>query len=245
MVERRDLEWEGCYNVRDLGGIAVSGGGSVRAGALVRSDNPERLTAAGWRALVEHGVRTVVDLRNDDERRGDSSPRPEEVTTVHVPLDDSVDTVFWNQIWENELDGSPLYYRVFIEQKARFCAEAVAAVARARPGGVLVHCGLGRDRTGLIVMLALALAGVSPDDIADDYALSAGRLPPLFQALGAADQTDEIRRILARKGTTAREALLGVLDGLEVEKQLRAAGLTDVDVAELRARLVQVPTTQD
>ncbi|MET8863644.1 tyrosine-protein phosphatase [Nonomuraea sp. NPDC004580] len=63
MIERRHLEWEGCFNVRDLGGIAVSGGGSVRAGALARSDNPERLTAAGWRALVEHGVRTVVDLQ--------------------------------------------------------------------------------------------------------------------------------------------------------------------------------------
>ncbi|MFG1697069.1 tyrosine-protein phosphatase [Nonomuraea sp. NPDC049309] len=238
MRDERHVDWEGCFNARDLGGLPVRGGGVIRTGALIRSDSPERLTQEGWRALVDHGVRTIIDLRNEDERRGDAHPRPEVLTTVHVPLDDSADTAFWNEIWENELDGSPLYYRIFIERKARLCADAVAAIARARSGGVLVHCGLGRDRTGLIVMLVLALAGVAPEDIADDYELSTARLPRLFRALGIADQTEEIQRILARKGTTVRDALLDALDGLDVEKHLRAAGLTDGDVAELRARLI-------
>jgi hypothetical protein len=179
-----------------------------------------------------------VDLRNDEERRGDLWARPGGLTTVHVPLDDSADTAFWGYLWENELDGSPLYYRVFIERKARQCAAVVAAVARARPGGVLVHCGLGRDRTGLIAMLLLALAGVRPGDIASDYELSTVRLPPLFAALGMDDQTDTIRGIVARKNTTLRAALLGTLDGLDVEGCLRAAGLGDEDLSALRGRLV-------
>lgn len=239
MQVQRHLDWEGCFNVRDLGGIPASGGGAIRTGSLIRSDNPERLTAVGWAELAGHGVRTIVDLRNDKERRDDQWDRPAGLTTVHVPLDDSADTAFWTHLRENELDGSPLYYRVFIERKARFCAAAVAAVARAQPGGVLVHCGLGRDRTGLIVMLLLALAGVRPEDIASDYELSTDRLPPLFEALGVDDQTDEIRGILDKKNTTARAALFGALEGLDVEAHLRAAGLGDGDLVALRGRLVR------
>ncbi|MFI7134957.1 tyrosine-protein phosphatase [Nonomuraea sp. NPDC050153] len=232
----RHLGWEGCFNVRDLGGIPVTGGGVIRWGAAVRSDNPERLTAVGWSALVAHGVQTVIDLRNPDERHGDLCPRPDILTTVHVPLDDVEDEGLWTYLRDNELDGSPLYYRVFLERKARQCAAAVAAVARARAGGVLFHCGLGRDRTGLIAMLLLALAGVSADDIATDYELSAPRLPSLFAALGIDDQTEEIREILARKNTTARSAMIGALDGLDVEAHLRTAGLDARDVQAIRER---------
>src|SRR5690606_38855771 len=185
----RHLDWDGCFNIRDLGGIPIPGGGTTRRKAVIRSDNPERLTPEGWSALVAHGVRTIVDLRDPAEHRADTHPRPASLTTVHAPLDDSDDTPFWNRIRDDQLDGSPLYYRPFLEHKAERCAAALTAVARAQPGGVLIHCGLGRDRTGLIAMLLLALAGASPDDIAADYELSTSRLPPLFTALGLDDQT--------------------------------------------------------
>src|SRR5215216_3684747 len=67
----RILTWEGCFNVRDLGGLATSGGQHIRWGALVRSDIPTRLTEAGRLALVDHGVRTVVDLRFPGEVEDD------------------------------------------------------------------------------------------------------------------------------------------------------------------------------
>ncbi|GIH23765.1 protein-tyrosine-phosphatase [Acrocarpospora phusangensis] len=235
----RHLDWEGCFNVRDLGGIPVSGGAAIRRGAVVRSDNPERLTAQGWDALAAYGIRTVVDLRNAEERQGDLFPRPVSVTTVNVPLDDADDTEFWTYLWGNELDGSPLYYRIFVEQKAGHCAAALTAVARAQPGGILFHCGLGRDRTGLVAMMLLAIAGVAPADIAADYELSTDRLPPLFAALGIDDQTEEIRQILARKNTTAHAALVAALHGLDLEARLRQAGLDEDDLAALRDRLVQ------
>ena len=56
----------------------------------------------------------------------------------------------------------------------------VAAVADARPGGVLIHCYAGKDRTGMSVALLLSLAGVSDEDIADDYALTMLNLEPLI-----------------------------------------------------------------
>ncbi|MFI6393384.1 tyrosine-protein phosphatase [Nonomuraea sp. NPDC050540] len=235
----RNLDWDGCFNARDLGGIPVPGGGQIRWRAVIRSDNPERLTPSGWSALIAYGVRTVVDLRNHNEREGDRWARPSGLTTVHVPLDDADDTRFWTYLWDNELDGSPLYYRLFLERKARQCAAAIAAVARARPGGVLIHCGLGRDRTGLIAILLLALAGAGPDHIAADYEQSIPRLPRLFAALGTDDQTAGIQNILTRKNTTARAAIHDALDGLDVDDHLRAAGLSTQDVQAVRDRLLR------
>ena len=114
----------------------------------------------------------------------------------------------------------------------------LAAIARARPGGVIFHCTAGRDRTGLIAMLLLALAGVRPAAIADDYALSASQVGPLFAALDVDDSTAGIEAELRRRGTTARAALLGALDGLDPAARLRAAGLPDTDITALRARLL-------
>ena len=57
------LAWEGCLNVRELGGLPTEDGGETVFGRVVRGDNPEQLTAAGWASLADYGVRTVVDLR--------------------------------------------------------------------------------------------------------------------------------------------------------------------------------------
>jgi len=73
----RELSWDGCVNVRDLGGL-----GQVRPGAVVRMEAPTRSSEAGWAAAWGYGVRTVVDLRDADEREPDLAPRPAGVTTA-------------------------------------------------------------------------------------------------------------------------------------------------------------------
>jgi protein tyrosine/serine phosphatase len=109
-VTDRHLDWEGCFNVRDLGGLTAAAGAVTRWGALVRADALDGLSAAGWAALVAHGVRTVVDLRNDDERGPDAAPRPATVTSVHLPLDGTEDREFWS-VWESGPQfGTPLYH---------------------------------------------------------------------------------------------------------------------------------------
>jgi protein-tyrosine phosphatase len=237
----RHLDWDGCFNVRDLGGLRTENGRKTRSGAVVRADGLDRLTGVGWSALRAHGIRTIVDLRNDDEIRAmqDVEPRPAELlTTVHVPLDDVADTEFWDYCWANDLDGSPLYYGPFLDRKPERCAAAVAAIVRAEPGGVVFHCGTGRDRTGLVSLLLLALVGVAPDEIVSDYELSTERVRPLFAASGEDDQGPEIQAILTRKNTSVRALLLDVLASLDVEAYLRAGGLADDDLAVLRARLL-------
>ncbi|MCC5032692.1 tyrosine-protein phosphatase [Streptomyces sp. WAC 00631] len=235
----RHLDWDGCFNVRDLGGIPAAGGHVVRRGAVVRSDAVDKLSADGWAALCAHGIRTVIDLRNDDEVKADAAPRPSDLTTVHLPLDSIEDTGFWS-IWCNGPDGTPLYYRPFLDHFPDRAARAVQAVAHARPGGVLVHCAAGRDRTGLVTLLLLALAGASPADIAADYLLSNDRLDArFFTTLGIPDHRQEIADYLARKGTTAERTLLAALDGFDTAAHLRSGGLAPDDVAALRTRLLE------
>ncbi|MFI9814602.1 tyrosine-protein phosphatase [Saccharothrix variisporea] len=229
MIDRH-LPWDGCYNARDLGGLPA-GDRLTRRGAVVRSDAPDRLSAEGWAAVRAHGVRTILDLRNPSER----GPEPAGFTVLHVPIDDEDDVEMWTEIWESGINGTPLYFRPVLERKAHLLAEAVTAVAEAEPGGVLVHCAAGRDRTGLVSMLLLALVGVAPEDIADDYELSTARLAPGFAALGMPDQGPYIEMALAAKGVTAREAVLSVLADHDVEELLDLPGPT---LAALRERLL-------
>lgn len=227
MPADRHLDWDGCRNVRDLGGLRAAGGRVTRRGAMVRGDAPDRLTPAGWAALRAYGIRTIVDLRNDDERGSDAALRPPELSTVALPLDGVEDTEFWD-VWGGGPEFcTPVYYAPFLERFPQRTARVVAAIAHATPGGVLFHCVGGRDRSGLIAMLLLALAGVSAEDIAADYELSAGRV----------DLDPEVHAFLARRGTTERRLVLSTLASIDVEAHLRAGGLDCGDLAAIRARL--------
>lgn len=62
-----NLLWDACYNVHDLGGLPVVGGGHIRAGALIRSDLLGRLTPVGRQALIDYGVKTVIVLRTPEQ----------------------------------------------------------------------------------------------------------------------------------------------------------------------------------
>ncbi len=233
----RGLDWDGCRNIRDLGGLSAADGRKTRWGAVVRSANADRLTPTGWAALLAHGVRTVVDLREPEERKP-MPPRPAGVTTVNVPLDDTADTELWDYLREQELDGTSLYFPVFLEHKPERCAQAITAVARAGPGGVLVHCAAGWDRTGLITLLLLALVGVSPEDIATDYLLSGPAMAPVFLELGYDDPLAKVADIHARKGITPEQSIAETVAALDGDGYLRAAGVSEVDLTAIRTRLL-------
>jgi protein tyrosine/serine phosphatase len=243
----RDLVWDGCLNVRDLGGHRTEDGGETRYRAVVRADSIRQLTDAGWATAVDYGVGTIVDLRMDVELEADP-PAEFPVDVVHVPIFQDDDEETFTEV-EAAATAAPDYaaatrevYLVFLERFRNNVAGAIAAVARAPEGAVVVHCMGGKDRTGLVTALLLRLAGVDNEQIAADYALSEERLQPRHAAwleeAGTEAERERIRRIAA----TPAESMVGVLEELErrygsVEAYLRAGGLTEEDLRLARDRL--------
>jgi len=245
MSEERHLDWPGCFNVRDLGGLEAIGGRRTVRGALVRADSLQRLTGEGWQALLDHGVRTVIDLRNEDECGPDSAPRPGRLTTHHLPLDNIEARDFWEDEWESGPQfGTPLYYGAHILRFPDRSAGVLSAIARAEPGCVAVHCAGGRDRTGQIAMLALALAGVDAQVIGEDYELSHQRLSALSASLGQDDEAPQLTGYLRERGTNVAEIISDTLSSIDVEGQLRTGGLGGDDLTALRERMLGPPTSQ-
>jgi protein-tyrosine phosphatase len=245
-LHERELAWEGCLNVRDLGGHRTQDGGETRYGAVVRADSIRRLTEAGWAAAVEYGVRTIVDLRMNSELEADL-PSELPVDVVHVPFLEDNDEAFAEV--EAVAGAAPDYaeatrevYLVFLERFGKNVAAAIAAVARAPEGGVVVHCVGGKDRTGLVTAFLLHLAGVDNEQIAADYAASEERLRPRHDVWLAEAGTEAERERIRRIAATPAASMVGVLEELDrrygsVEAFLRAAGLSDEDLALARERL--------
>jgi len=246
----RDLIWDGCLNVRDLGGHPTTDGGETRFGSIVRADSVSQLTESGWAALVEHGIRTVIDLRGDHERE-DDSPRELEVDVQHVPFMEANERE-WEEIGA-EIEAAAAaapdietstrdVYLIFLERFKANVGASVRAVARAPEGGLVVHCVGGKDRTGLLTAFLLHLAGVSDEDIAADYALSEERLLSRHEGWFVAAETEEELERLRRIAQTPPGSMLGVFRELErrygsVEGYLRSAGVEEEDLERARARL--------
>jgi protein tyrosine/serine phosphatase len=234
----RHLSWAGTYNSRDLGGLPTVAHGVTEWGAIVRSDSMQELEARGWEEVEAYGIRTVIDLRNPGEIGADAAPRPASIETVNIPLDVTEDREFWD-VWENgPAFATPLYYRPHLERFPERSAAVLRAIATAPPGGVAFHCQGGRDRAGQISILVLAIAGVEPEAIAADYALSDGRLRPLYLARGDEDEAPKIAAFLRDQGTTASELIVEMLADFDAEATLSEGGLTAADVSALRRRLL-------
>lgn len=232
------MNWDGFHNARDLGGLPTRCGRRTRPGAFYRSATLQLATPQGWQQAHQAGVRTVVDLRNDDEVEAATTDSTG-MNRVRVALDGIEDTELWRWLRDEELDGTPLYYRPFLARRPDRVAAVMTALARATPGGVVFHCSAGRDRTGLVTLLLLALADVEPEAIAEDYTLSVEPLRRLSALVGRPDEQPALERVLTSHGTTAQAALLATLEELDVAAYLRDAGVSEADLETLRYRLVR------
>jgi hypothetical protein len=223
----RDILIEGTWNARAF---------AAQRPWLIRSASLDELTDHGRRALDRLGVTSVVDLRE---------PREIGVPGHRIPVRR---LPVFGQLGEADPRATmEVAYRKLLELHGEALTQAVAAIARC-DGAVAVHCAIGKDRTGLVVALALLAAGYSRDVIVSDYALS-GKRQPTFLRRQAVDRlawegieasTPAGREYLRRNLESPAEVMEGVLDYLEVtggwRSYLTVRGLTDEDIEVLRSK---------
>ena len=226
MNNNRQLNWNGCSNVRDLGGLSTRDGRMTRFGAVVRSDTPSRLTAEGWSALYDHGIRTIITLRTHGmtENELDFTLGYPDIAVVQAAIEDITDKEFLEKWAASELWSTPLYYKDALQRWPERHAAVISSIAQAQSGGVLFHCKRGVDRTGIITLLLLGLVGVTQDEILEDYvqSLDPGR-----------------EEILKAHNTSTREVILETIAGLDVENYLLEGGVTRAELDSVKVRLLE------
>ncbi len=173
---RPRLAREGIFNARDLGGLRTDDGRSVAPRRLVRADSLHRARTTG-RALRDHGVVRVLDLRDERERDEDGVLVAEGIEVLHHPVLDPTFEWFEDDHAEPaELLG--VRYRQILDSFPERFSDAFGSVvevvaAPGSTGAVAYHCAVGKDRTGLLTALLLGVLGVPDDVIVADYARSA------------------------------------------------------------------------
>jgi protein-tyrosine phosphatase len=172
---RRHLALDGTYNTRDIGGYPTEDGGITRWQVFLRSDNMHALTASDRDALIDYGVRTVVDLRTTRET--------EATPNVFVGSDRA--RYVWHNMIGDERAASTEYgvigvpsdrilraYTTWLDHRQDQVHAVLGTLAEPGTGAAIYHCAGGKDRTGIISALLLDIAGVSRQTIAEDYGLT-------------------------------------------------------------------------
>lgn len=238
--QQRQLAWDGCGNVRDLGGLPSADGSVTRWSSLIRADFLNKLSDAGRQALLDYGVRTIIDLRAAHEAQADPSvfaaptAHPSMPAYLNLPIEYYYPHV--SALISKAASRADVYC-IILDQYPDAVAAIMRAIASAQPGGVVIHCHAGNDRTGIVAALLLRLAGVPADAIAEDYAASQLRPasrdePP--ESAAADDFWCRPTVTVAMMHTLLTQ--LAVRHG-GVRAYLAAAGISDAETERLRGRL--------
>ncbi|MFD9071305.1 tyrosine-protein phosphatase [Streptomyces lasiicapitis] len=170
---KRHIPFQRLHNFRDLGGYVTEDGRRVRWGQVYRADSLSKLRDADWDHFLALGVRTVIDLRYpwEIEAKGRVPGHPSfdyhNLSIEHRYYDQpslDPDVAIGPYLTEQYLEVA--------EDGVKELRRALEVIAADDAGPVVFHCASGKDRTGLLAALVLALLDVAEDVIVEDYALT-------------------------------------------------------------------------
>ncbi|MGY1624943.1 tyrosine-protein phosphatase [Geodermatophilus sp. SYSU D00965] len=267
----RWLLLDGTTNTRDLGGLPTADGGTTLPGRILRSDNLQTLSDTDVRRLVDEvGLREVIDLRTTAEvlleGRGPLRAVPavthrhfsllperghhtdvfavEEADLPELPAD-WAESILPRQVAASDQEEPPAVrsYLGYLAHRPDNVLGALRALAAGSDGAAVVHCAAGKDRTGVVVMFSLAVAGVPHEEIVADYALTAEVIDALVAKLAASPTYAEDMTTRGVASHTPRAETMDRLLALLDERHdgpvgwLTEHGFGAEEQAALRARL--------
>lgn len=237
------LPLDGAYNVRELGGYPTANGEQTHYHRFLRSDGLCRLTEWDVRYLRDYGVRAVLDLRDASEVA--SSPNVDlgrDVAYVNIPLlaYNAAQVKELEQRFTRETFSLKIIYGHILENYPgiRACFRFISS---APAGCILFNCAVGKDRTGVLAMLLLGLAGVDKWDIIANYVQTWPNL--MRDESFRADWFDPARAEYRGAMASDPSVIEYAYDLIEeehggIEGYLLECGVPDKDVAQVRQRLV-------
>ena len=251
------IELDGAVNVRDLGDLPTEDGQKTARARLLRGDNLQDLSAADVRKLVRDiGVTTIVDLRSSNELAAEGPAPLDAVASVrhaHHPVlpevGSNTDIIADALLARDRMDKfryprDPVcgHYLGYLEDRPDQVVGALRSIAHAE-GAALVHCAAGKDRTGVVVALALTVAGVPAEAVVADYAASGERTEAIMARLRrsrlyARDVTSKPAQLQRPRA----ETMAAFLEQMDARYGGVASWLTDhdmsaADLAALRVKL--------
>jgi len=251
---RRRLPLAGAHNVRDLGGYRTRSGDITRWGRFLRASSMHLLTDDDQEALVQYGLRTVVDLRRTDETASEPNVfcRSAQVAYHHLNMigDEGLETELSQRYaqelragarMEGDADRIAYTYCGWLDQRQSMLRDILQTLA-AGPPAALFHCAAGKDRTGVTAALLLGLAGVPEETIVADYGLTARFSVDHYQTLPGANPAVRTWQDYQRESCPPQTMQM-VLDHLAqdyggCEGYMRAVGLGQEAIGRLRDGLL-------
>lgn len=221
---------ESTMNTRDLGMYRIQGANHYTvSNRIYRSDRCEILSASDKKLLLDRGITTVIDLRSEQEAEAKPSAfaTDSDFNFFHYPIVEGM-------LPPNSLEDVPLSYMKIAH--ADSMREIFSSIANAK-SGVLFHCTAGKDRTGVVSAILLALAGVSDEDIIYDYSLSRefnkSRLEEYLK------QHPEIDREIVLANEKSMRSFLDMLREKHnsIEQYLLDIGVTEEEISGLMNKL--------
>ncbi len=216
----RTIEVEGVSNTRDAGGLDTLDGGRMKQGMIYRGGKLEGITENGIVTFHDVlGIKTDLDLRTTGE--GGAG--------VKSPLGDDVKYI--------NLDGR--YYvgdkGISNKKGKEIIADEIRVFTDPANYPVYIHCSLGRDRTGTIVLLLQGLMGVGKNDIMMDYELS------IFSVTGTLDNAsiEAIRNNIQATYNYLNTSYEGDSFAEKVENYLLSCGITAEEIQAIRDILLE------
>jgi protein tyrosine/serine phosphatase len=245
-LPERFVGLEGCSNFRDLGGWNTRTGGRVRRGLVFRSDALHELSADDVRHLRERiGIRDVIDLRTPVEVESDVHG-----ALIHPPVRYHHVSLLpperseARELAPGESFQLDRFYLGILRRGGRGVARVLELLAGSGEPAVF-HCAAGKDRTGVIAALLLALLEVDDEQIAQDYALTQHGLAGIAGRLRRSQGYTDLWQDLPPESLHARADTIHVwlarvrAEWGSAEGYARAAGLAPDALARLRGRLVE------
>ncbi len=240
----RHIELESAVNFRDLGGYRAADGRTIRWRSLFRADDLSALTRPDRAVVRNLGIATVIDLRSRAEVERERFPVDEiPVAFHHVPLVAALPAF---EEFRRGPDFFAAHYLDIAHLAGDQIARALTIVADRTAHPVIVHCAAGKDRTGVLVAVVLALLGVADEVIAEDYALSAAAMEALVGRIveRMPEQRDAIMEVADVMFSASPAAITALLEGLRaehgtIEAYAAAHGAGPEVVGALRASLLE------